>query len=219
MEKKLYRNEHNKVVVGVASGVATYVEVDVTIIRLLFVLSTIFVAGAGIIVYIVLWMMAPVNSDPAFKFKEFNDLYNSGNAGFEAPPPFNMPYQDATQTKWNTPNLAVDASVPPPPRLKNNDTGKTIIGLILLVLGVYFLLRQLDLIPYWFNIFHVYKLWPLAIVALGISLIFKKKGESEWETFKKTTAEAQKTSPLKTENQAEEMPTTEENNDSSTAKP
>ncbi len=217
MEKKLYRNEHNKMVVGVASGVATYVEVDVTIIRLLFVLSTIFVAGAGIIAYIVLWMMTPVNNDPALKFKEFNDLYNNGNAGFEAPQPFNTPYQDATQTKWNTPNANADIATPTP-KLKNNDTGKTIIGLILLVLGVYFLLRQLDFIPYWFNIFHVYKLWPLAIVALGISLIFKKKRETEWESFKKTTEEAHKTSTT-TATDVETKPVVVEDNDLHTEQP
>ncbi len=214
MEKKLYRNEHNKMVVGVASGVATYVEVDVAIIRLLFVLSTIFIAGAGIVAYIVLWMMTPVKNDPALKFREFNDLYHKGNAGFEAPQPFNTPYQDATQTKWNTPNANNDMEMPTP-NLKNNDTGKTIIGLILLVLGVYFLLRQLDLIPYWFNVFHVYKLWPLAIVALGISLIFKKKRETEWEAFKKTTAEAQKTTPTPA-TETEINPTIKHDNDSPT---
>jgi len=42
MEKRLFRNEHDKVVAGVSSGIAEYMEVDVTIIRLLFVLSTIF---------------------------------------------------------------------------------------------------------------------------------------------------------------------------------
>ncbi len=37
MDKRLFRNEHEKVVAGVSSGIAEYMEVDVTIIRLLFV--------------------------------------------------------------------------------------------------------------------------------------------------------------------------------------
>lgn len=190
MEKKLHRNEHDKVVAGVASGVATYMQVDVTIIRLLFVLSTIFLAGAGILVYIVLWVVSPVNNDPAFKYKQFNDLYSQpGSSPFNSGDVFNNPYQDATQTKWNTPNAENDLQ---PNNMKGNDSGRTIFGLILLVLGVYFLLRQLDFIPEWFNIFHIYKLWPLAIIGFGISLIFKKKSKNEWETFKKETQDAQR---------------------------
>jgi len=52
MEKKLYRNEHDKAVAGVASGLADYMQIDVTIVRLLFVLTTIFLAGSGILAYI-----------------------------------------------------------------------------------------------------------------------------------------------------------------------
>ena len=190
MEKRLHRNEHDKVVAGVASGVATYLQVDVTIIRLLFVLSTIFLAGAGILVYIVLWGGSPVNNDPAFKYKQFNDLYSQpGSFTSNAGDVFNNPYQDPTQTKWNTPNSENNLQ---PNNMRGNDSGRTIFGLILLVLGVYFLLRQLDFIPAWFNIFHIYKLWPLAIIGFGISLIFKKKSKNEWETFKKSTEEAQR---------------------------
>lgn len=192
MEKKLYRNEHDKVIAGVASGIATYMQVDVTIIRLLFVLSTIFIAGAGIIVYIVLWMVAPLNNDPSLKYKQFNDFFGQQQASpFNTGDVFNKPYDDAEQTKWNTPNADAAFNGFPPKKVKGNDTGRTIIGLILLLLGVYFLLRQFDLVPYWFNIFRVYKLWPLAIVALGISLIFKKQRKNEWDSFKKTTEEAQ----------------------------
>src|SRR5690606_30411017 len=96
------------------------------------------------------------------------------------------------QTKWNTPNTDTATKFDRPLPTKNNDTGKTVVGLILLVLGVYFLLKQLDLVRYWFNIFKIYKLWPLAIVALGISLIFKNQRKNEWENFKKTTEEAQR---------------------------
>ena len=98
MEKRLHRNEHDKVVAGVASGVATYMQVDVTIIRLLFVLSTIFLAGAGILAYIVLWVVSPVNNDPAFKYKQFNDLYSQpGSSPFNSGDAFNNPYQDAIE--------------------------------------------------------------------------------------------------------------------------
>lgn len=34
MEKKLFRNEHVKMIAGVASGLADYMQVEVTIVRL-----------------------------------------------------------------------------------------------------------------------------------------------------------------------------------------
>ena len=194
MEKKLYRNEHDKAVAGVASGLTDYMQIDVTIVRLLFVLTTIFLAGSGILAYIVLWIVAPVNNDPAVKYQKFKDYYQQnpmGGSVFNSPEAFGNPAQQTEQTKWNTPNADSFSKFEPKP-VKTNDTGKTVVGLILLVLGVYFLLRQLDVVPYWFNIFKIYKLWPLAIVALGVSLIFKNQRKNEWETFKKNTEEAQR---------------------------
>jgi phage shock protein PspC (stress-responsive transcriptional regulator) len=56
--KKFYRNPDRKVVGGVASGVASYFGVDLGVVRFLWVLS-IFVFGTGILIYIVLWIIAP----------------------------------------------------------------------------------------------------------------------------------------------------------------
>lgn len=195
MEKKLYRNEHDKTVAGVASGLADYMQIDVTIVRLLFVLTTIFLAGSGILAYIILWIVAPVNNDPRVKFKQFNDFYKynpQGGSVFNSPEAFADTQQETAQTKWNTQNTDAFTKFETPQKMQGNDTGKTVVGLILLVLGVYFLMRQLGFVPHWFNIFHIYKLWPLAIVALGISLIFRNQRKNEWENFKKTTEEAQR---------------------------
>ena len=56
--KKMYRNPDDRVLGGVASGVAAYFGADAVIIRLLFVL-TIFLGGTGLIVYIILWIILP----------------------------------------------------------------------------------------------------------------------------------------------------------------
>ena len=218
MEKKLYRNEHDKTVAGVASGLADYMQIDVTIVRLLFVLTTIFLAGSGILAYIILWIVAPVNNDPAVKFKQFNDFYKynpQGGSVFNSPEAFADTQQQTAQTKWNTQNADAFNKFETPQKMKGNDTGKTVVGLILLVLGVYFLMKQLGFVPHWFNIFHIYKLWPLAIVALGISLIFRNQRKNEWENFKKTTEEAQRKTEQSTESPTS-TGTTEENNSNNT---
>ncbi len=204
MEKRLYRNEHNKVIAGVSSGLADYMQVDITIIRLLFVLSTIFLAGTGLLVYIIMWIVVPVNNDPVARYNKFNEFYqkNQDNAMFNSPNAFNNPSNAGEQTKWNTPNAGPEFNSPFDQNnfkqfAKSNDTGRTIGGLILLILGLYFLLRQFDVIPQWFNIFKIYKLWPLAIVAVGISLIFRNQRRTEWDNFKRTTEEAQRNAEAK----------------------
>ncbi|GAB4033502.1 PspC domain-containing protein [Spirosoma gilvum] len=56
--KKFFRNPEDKVLGGVASGIAAYFGVDTGIIRLLFVLGIV-LFGVGFLLYIVLWMIAP----------------------------------------------------------------------------------------------------------------------------------------------------------------
>ncbi|MCV9385651.1 GIN domain-containing protein [Reichenbachiella ulvae] len=57
--KRLFRDPENQVLGGISSGIAAYFGIDVTIVRLLFVLS-IFLGGSGVILYIILWMITPV---------------------------------------------------------------------------------------------------------------------------------------------------------------
>ena len=56
--RKFYRNPDNKVLGGVASGLAAYFGVEISVIRIAMVIS-VFVFGFGILAYIVLWMVAP----------------------------------------------------------------------------------------------------------------------------------------------------------------
>lgn len=56
--KKLYRNPDGKVIGGVSQGIATYLDIDITVVRVLFVLS-IFLGGTGLLAYAVLWIILP----------------------------------------------------------------------------------------------------------------------------------------------------------------
>lgn len=56
--KKFYRNPDDKVLGGVASGIAAYFGTDAGVVRLLFVL-TIFLFGTGFLAYLVLWIISP----------------------------------------------------------------------------------------------------------------------------------------------------------------
>jgi len=56
--RRYYRDMDDKVIGGVAMGIAKYFSVDVSIIRILFIVS-IFFGGFGIIVYFILWFITP----------------------------------------------------------------------------------------------------------------------------------------------------------------
>lgn len=56
--KRLYRSRTNKVIAGVCGGLGKYLDIDPTILRILF-LASIFLGGAGFILYIIAWIVVP----------------------------------------------------------------------------------------------------------------------------------------------------------------
>lgn len=58
MEKKLYRVEEGKMLCGVCAGLAEYLNLDVTIVRLIAAVVACF--GPGILLYIVAALIMPV---------------------------------------------------------------------------------------------------------------------------------------------------------------
>jgi phage shock protein C len=58
--RKLFRNTYYKMLGGVASGLADFLEVDVTIIRIAFALGIFLpIPFCMVIVYIILWILMP----------------------------------------------------------------------------------------------------------------------------------------------------------------
>jgi len=57
--KKLYRSKKERMVGGVAGGIAKYLDTDPTIIRLIWVLITILSVGLGLIGYLIAWIIIP----------------------------------------------------------------------------------------------------------------------------------------------------------------
>lgn len=60
MDRKLYKSNTNRMISGVCGGLAEYINADPTIVRVLFVLISIFSAAfPGILVYIILAILMP----------------------------------------------------------------------------------------------------------------------------------------------------------------
>lgn len=55
----LYRNQNDKMIGGVCSGIGAYLKIDTTLVRVLFVLLAFGGYGTGVVLYIVLWAILP----------------------------------------------------------------------------------------------------------------------------------------------------------------
>ena len=77
--KKLFRDGDDKFLGGVASGVAHYFDIDTIWIRLLFLIVTVAGVGAGILVYIALWILLPEAKTTAEKLQMEGEAVNIDN--------------------------------------------------------------------------------------------------------------------------------------------
>lgn len=117
MEKKLYRNEQHKVIGGVCAGLADYLNMDVSIIRVLFLLTFVF-KGGGLLVYIIMWIAVPKRP------------YSSV-----------IPGVDYVEEPGLTPGYTGTALPHRPSNLRY------IVGFVLIIVGLMSLLNQFDLVP------------------------------------------------------------------------
>lgn len=171
MEKKLTRNDQEKTIAGVCAGLAEYFDVDVTWIRIAFVLAVL--AGlSGVLAYIVLWIAVPV--------KPF------------VPGPYNADYKvydDAANPNGPINDPSFNAILYP--KRKKSGNGGVVVGLIFVMFGAFFLLDEFDFVPYWFE-FH--KLWPLVFIIPGIMMIVnanKKSWKEDWKEKQQAEKDAQ----------------------------
>jgi phage shock protein C len=144
MEKKLKRDGKDKMIAGVASGLANYFELDVTWVRIAFGIAALF-GGSGIWIYLILWIAVPEDKISAFTYTDYR--VNTEDSTFKEN--FGSTFKPK----------------------KNENFGK-FIGFGLIAFGAFFLLKEFDLIPYWFSI---KKLFPLVFVFIGLAMIFKGK--------------------------------------------
>ncbi len=151
MNKKLYRSNKDKMLGGVAGGLAEYFAIDPTLVRIIFVVS-LFVGGAGILAYIILWIVVP---EEPFAFATPNAQTES-KAGEEtgsitgetAIPNQQQYYQAMTEQKHKR---------------------SSVLGIILVVIGLLFLLD--NFIPR----IHFGDFWPLLLVAIGVGLLLNAR--------------------------------------------
>ena len=166
--KALTRSRYDKIIGGVAGGLAEYFGMDSAIVRVLFILFTL-LYGVGFWVYIVLWII--LRYGPLPRRWEQN-----------VPPDFTSnstpPFSSGGETQINP--------FPQNQKKLKRDTNM-VIGLILIGLGVLFLISQF--IPK----IHFSHLWPFILIIIGIVLLYNyyqhNKGQSSSENRNKPEQE------------------------------
>jgi phage shock protein C len=141
--KSLSRSYTDKMIGGVAGGMAKYFEMDSAIVRFLFILITMFF-GTGVWVYIVLWIVLPYDTtiyEPKFSNPSNSSNMNTDNAN---PTPETDPYQSYQEKKK-----------------AKKENGNFIAGIVLITIGVLFLISQF--VPH----INFGDLWPVILIVVG----------------------------------------------------
>ena len=155
MAKKLYRSTADKMIGGVAGGLAEYFDIDATLIRVLFVV-VVFLGGGGILAYIILWIVVP---EKPFEIpKSYQEKSNSDETDKNE---FHRSTEDSGSMSINNSGEAM---------IETKSNSKQIwIAIILIVIGG---LLLLDNIFPRFNFDHY---WPVILIGIGIGLLIKAK--------------------------------------------
>ncbi len=66
-QKRLYRSTQDRMFAGVCGGIGEYLDVDPTLVRLVFVALSLLSSGSGLVIYIILMLVVP--EQPADKRK------------------------------------------------------------------------------------------------------------------------------------------------------
>jgi phage shock protein PspC (stress-responsive transcriptional regulator) len=59
MEEKKLTRSNNGMIAGVCAGIADYLELDPTVVRVVYALLSFFTAFMGVIAYLILWIVIP----------------------------------------------------------------------------------------------------------------------------------------------------------------
>lgn len=162
MTKKLYRSPGDKILGGVCGGFAEYFEVDSTLVRLIFILVTVF-GGAGIIIYILFWLLMPKNpGEPALlneeRVKEFaEDIKEKA--------------QNLAQNFKKEPEVST-----PKEQKEVNKRHGSLLGWILVAAGALLLLK--NIFPWAFG-FYASQYWPVVPFVIGLVLILRSNSKEK----------------------------------------
>lgn len=196
MDKKLYRDEYHKKIAGVCAGLAEYFNVDVAVVRVLFVLALIF-HGGGLLIYIVLWIALPKRPfiiDPNVDYRVPPQTPGGNPFGgnpFQGNPIGGNPF-GGNPAEGNT---FQNQPFPAQPPRNTTSLVAIIFGVVLIVIGGSILLDDFDILPDW----DFEQLWPIILIVIGCALMISGERKKPWEKAGWHKADTTETKPAEDE--------------------
>ena len=151
MAERLYRSRDDRMLAGVAGGLAEILDADPSIVRVAWVLLAIVTGGIALVVYIVMAIVVPEGPGG----QPSGTPWSAASA--EATPPAGVAEPTDVQTRRAERRARRAAGDP--------GRGGLLAGLALVVIGGFFLIREF--IP-WFD-WQVW--WPVGLIGLGVLLL------------------------------------------------
>ena len=191
---RLYRSEQTRILGGVAGGIGEYFDTDPVIVRLLWVLATA-VGGAGILAYLILWIVVPPYSrvyGEAQPVRESAGQTGRSASTRRAPVRLDLvfggilivlggmllvgsldlgPSWDIFGRLWPLLLIVPGAVIAAPRGGRWPSTGVLLVGGVLLAVGLINLPGSLDI---WWGYDAWGRLWPLVLVAIGAAFVFPR---------------------------------------------
>lgn len=152
MAERLYRSREDRMLAGVAAGVAEALDADPSIVRVTWAVLVVLTGGLALLVYIVMAIVVP--EGPPLPPN------HPGDAGAAAAPTAQPAGPSALTQDREARRAARRAR-----RAEGDGQAGLVIGLVLIVVGGVFLLRQV-------GIFFAWDLWwPVGLIAVGVLLL------------------------------------------------
>lgn len=173
MNGRLYRSRRDRMLAGVAGGLAEQWGADPSLVRIVWALLVLFTGGIALLVYIVMAIVVPEGDDAWYAGPPPGTWPGSAPTGVagsadQAPPAPDGTGPDAQA--WAARQAEAEARWAERRAARRREgagsaNGALIGGGLLIVVGVFFLLREFlpSLDVDWF--------WPLVLVALGVVLL------------------------------------------------
>ena len=174
MTDRFYRSKTDRVIGGVASGLAKYWNLDPVIARVLFIIVAM-MTGIGFFLYIILWIIIPEEPYPYTNFETSSGFYGpkpeteSGKSSDSS-----QTEENKTQTETKKPESSFEYKYNYENNYKTKSNGGRVTGgIILIAVGLFFLAERI--FPY----FDFIDFLPLILIGAGLVLILNSKRNKE----------------------------------------
>ena len=148
MTRRLYRSRTDTMLGGVAAGLASYLNTDPALVRVAWAVLVVITSGAALLAYIVAWVVIP--EEPLAASAESTDTASG------------EPVTDPVTGEVIAPAVSSD---PAPESRASDGRAGVVVGIGLVLIGVWFLLREYLPEIDWSLI------WPLVIVGIGAAIL------------------------------------------------